>query len=505
MPGTAALPGAVAQRFKFPRNGSPPGDIDEIPMTSAPPSPPLLITTLAEYQTAFWLPVGQFLRERGVDVHFLSFDDRSHERLTAAGLPSVNAFDAARAAGSAATAASFEEWTHRLGVADPNLWMSHERVAFGLRDGGELRRKFCAAAAAAEAALGPLCAGGRFPVVVQELGGFLSVVGTFFAARARGLDHYFIEPSFFKGRFLFLKNTYAAKKLSANPTVDLHPEVRRVLEKTRASQSLVIPVKDKHHYAAPERKIFNARNVKRLLQKWWDQRSGKRQEFGYLGAHVAGHLRMVVNGWRLKGSYTSLESLGRFLYYPLHVPGDVALTLRAPEYFDQLALIDYMARTAPASHRVAFKEHPAMIGALDAGRIRALLRRHDNVALLPPQTNNYEVLKAADAVITVNSKSGAEALLLGKPVFVLGDAFYRFAPSVRRVDHLSQLPGALRAFVQSPGTAPDARAVERFFQEVWDATWPGELYQPTPDAAQRFADSLRQALSTNDRTAVIPA
>ncbi len=466
-------------------------------MTSVSHRPALLITTLAEYQTAFWLRVGLALRDRGVHALFLTYDDRSHERLRAAGLPSLNAFDAARAAGAAAGAPAFDEWVHRLGVADPNLWMSHERVAFGLRDGVELRRKFCAGAAAAEAAVALLRDEGRTPVVVQELGGFLSVIGAFFVARARGLDHYFIEPSFYKGRFLFLKNTFAAQKFAPEPAAELTPEVRRLLEKTRASQSLVIPLKDKHHYAAPERKILNARNVKRFFQKWWDRRMGKRQEFGYLGAHVAGHLRMVANGWRLKGSYTPLNALGRFVYYPLHVPGDVALTLRAPDYFDQLAFIDYLARTVPVSHRVAFKEHPAMIGALDAGRIRSLLRRHDNVFLLSPDTNNYDVLNAAEAVVTVNSKSGAEALMLGKPVFVLGDAFYRQAPSVRRIDHLAQLPGALRALFQGPVAPPDGRAVERFFQEVWNATWPGELYQPTDEAAARFADSLVHAVAAD--------
>jgi hypothetical protein len=75
-------------------------------MTSVSHRPALLITTLAEYQTAFWLRVGLALRDRGVHALFLTYDDRSHERLRAAGLPSLNAFDAARAAGAAAGASS---------------------------------------------------------------------------------------------------------------------------------------------------------------------------------------------------------------------------------------------------------------------------------------------------------------------------------------------------------------------------------------------------------------
>lgn len=44
-----------------------------------------LITTLAEYQTHFWLTVGLKLRELDRQVAFLSFDDRSTELLEAAG------------------------------------------------------------------------------------------------------------------------------------------------------------------------------------------------------------------------------------------------------------------------------------------------------------------------------------------------------------------------------------------------------------------------------------
>src|SRR3546814_5093693 len=45
----------------------------------------LLISTLAEYQTDFWLRVGLECQHRGVDCEFLSFDDRSTEALRQAG------------------------------------------------------------------------------------------------------------------------------------------------------------------------------------------------------------------------------------------------------------------------------------------------------------------------------------------------------------------------------------------------------------------------------------
>ncbi|MGY3357492.1 hypothetical protein ACVWZK_004155 [Bradyrhizobium sp. GM0.4] len=52
----------------------------------------ILITTLAEYQTRFWIPVAQRLRAAGHDVELLAFDDRSAEISAAAGVPVTNMY-----------------------------------------------------------------------------------------------------------------------------------------------------------------------------------------------------------------------------------------------------------------------------------------------------------------------------------------------------------------------------------------------------------------------------
>ena len=194
----------------------------------------------------------------------------------------------------------------------------------------------------------------------------------------------------------------------------------------------------------------------------------------------------------------SLESVGRCVYYPLHVPADVALTIRAPEYLDQCALIDYLCRVTPHTHQVVVKEHPALIGAVPYARMKDLLDRHDNLALLDPGINNYRVLGKADAIVTVNSKSGAEALLLGKPVLVLGDAFYRDSALALRVDALHALPAMLAQALENHASI-DRAAIESFFQDVWDSSLPGELYDVSDENVATFAGSLGRALARAPR------
>ena len=433
------------------------------------------------------------MRNVGHEVAFISFDDRSTEMLCASGFKVFSLSDSS--VGFDTSDGGLDRELKKYGIENLNFWFGHERFAFGIRDSIELRRKLLGALAVADKACVEWQRNGEV-TMVQELGGFLSVIGSYFAARKHGIDNWFVEPSFFRGRLLFLRNSFSA--LSVNSAVDELPskEVEDYLLSAIANSTIVVPQKDKHQYAAPWKKIVNIKNLRRLFEKLLDKYwFGKRQEFGYIGRHISLHAKMLWSELRLRSHYTSIDECKRFVYYPLHVPGDMALTLRSPSYLDQLALIDYIARSVPYTHKVAIKEHPAMIGAVDSGRLLELMAKHDNLILLPPSTNNYKVLSAADAVVSVNSKSGAEATLLGKPVLVLGDAFYSGSPLVHRIDGIQDLPSCLRSVLQQP-TILDHDLVSRYFEAVWRSSFPGELYVNDEDNVRVFMQSMMSATST---------
>jgi hypothetical protein len=456
-------------------------------------TPVILITTLAEYQTAFWAAVGHELRLRSRRVAFLSFDDRSTDMLRNMGFETW-CFEHSDAAGDLSDAA-LSAVLDRFGIKDFPYWSSHERFTFGVRD-AELRRKFLEHLSVAERACSAVTAGGCRAVMVQELGGFLSVIASYYAARRAGVDNWFIEPAFFRGKLFFLKNSFAAHKVTQPAADAVSPEVVKYVAETLATGAIVVPKKDRHQYTAALWKVLNGRNLRRLFRKLFDKYAlGKRQEFGYIGRHVAAHARMLVNSLRLRRHYSPLLAQGPIVYYPMHVPGDMALTLRSPQYLDQLALIELLLRSVPHTHRVAVKEHPAMIGAIDPGRLIELKRRHDNLVLLPPSTNNYDVIRSAELVVSVNSKSGAEAALLGKPVLVLGDAFYRHSPLVCAIDDISQLRSSIGRALSGPAGSVDEDLIYRYFEAVWRDCHPGELYVSDEANVSLFSQSLLSAVS----------
>jgi len=269
----------------------------------------ILISTLAEYQTKFWLAVAKDLRHRGQECAFLSFDDRSSEALSSEGfrvysLPvNTDSIDVSDAA--------IDEATAKYGISDLNSWFTHERVTFAIRDERVLRRKLLAALQLGDQACADLLTSGKRVVMVQEVGGFLSVIGSYFAARKHGVDNWFIEPAFFRGRMFFLRNSFAAPEISKTLPDAVTPAVSEYLANARRTGNIVIPLKDRHHYSTALSKVVNWRNFRRLVDKLSDKYlRGKRQEFGYIGRHVAVHLRMLRNSYHLRKRYLRLDSLG---------------------------------------------------------------------------------------------------------------------------------------------------------------------------------------------------
>ena len=453
-----------------------------------------VITTLAEYQSAFWAGVAEGLIEQGHAVSFISFDDNSTASLRVAGFK-VHALPAS-AWTDATPRDEIEARLTKFGLEDTPYWYAHEKWNFHQWNDATLDQRLFLYLGLCEAALADIGRDGRTPVLIQELGGFLSVIAAYHAARRAGIDNWFVEPSFFKGRCFWLKNTFAARSGFAIDTDRIEPEAMAYLDQARRQQTIVIPLKDKHQYATPARKILNLRNLLRLMEKAADKYlRGKRQEFNHLGAVVRRHLGTLTAAWRLRKAYTPLGDLDRFVYYPLHVPGDMALTLRSPGCLDQLSLIEVISRQLPRGVKLAIKEHPAMIGALGATAILGVLKRNRNIALIDPAQNNYDVMSGCRAVVSVNSKSGAEALMLDKPVFVLGDAFYRGQGLTTDLKTASDLQPLLRKALEAPTPVDETRRAA-VFSAIWRESHLGELYVTDLGNIEAFTRSLVIATGT---------
>ena len=93
-------------------------------------------------------------------------------------------------------------------------------------------------------------------------------------------------------------------------------------------------------------------------------------------------------------------------------------------------------------------------------------------------------------VVTINSKSGAEALTLQKNVIVLGDAFYTKSPLVNELRDLSKLSEAITENLNK--IPADKDCIYRYFSSVWSKSYSGDLYQLDESNVKLFSEVIER-------------
>jgi len=428
----------------------------------------IIFTSLAFNQTKYFTSLAKKLNSKGYSVSIVCFHEPSVKYVENNNIKAYNIFSIVDYLNQ------FPE-PQDIGIKELILLISHEKLCFGIKNSDILINKLKNYLGAMLYVYKEILKESNKIIVIQEYGGFISLMSSFYAARHLGIDNIFIEPSFFKGRLLFTINTLKAFRIKEDKRRNIKKEVIKYLDNAIKQQVVVIPDKDKHQYRNPLLKVMDIQNVRRLFKKLVDKYVYKnREEFSHIKHYVYLHIYMIFNRLRIKKYYQSLPKGKKIIYFPLHVPNDASLTIRSPEYHDQYALLDYVCRILPKNYVLCFKEHPALVGALNNTRIKQLFQRYDNVILLNPEIRNYSVLNCASAVLTVNSKSGAEALLLGKQVLVLGDAFYTDSLLVEKVESLETLRSKLLSIDNN--LPLEKKKIINFFNSIWNQTYPGQLY-----------------------------
>lgn len=176
----------------------------------------------------------------------------------------------------------------------------------------------------------------------------------------------------------------------------------------------------------------------------------------------------------------------KFYYFPLHVHDDSQITLRNPQFCDQLWIIEYISRSLPSDIRLVVKFHPGLDGSMPLRFVRSM-RALENVVLLRGRVNSHEVVRQCLGVIVINSTVAFEALLQSKPVLVLGRwAFGRLGMTLH-CDDLSTLPGALGELRRF---RPDPQGLRRTLYDLY-----GEMYRCSFNREPIEHDQLAAALS----------
>jgi len=171
-------------------------------------------------------------------------------------------------------------------------------------------------------------------------------------------------------------------------------------------------------------------------------------------------IKQVVERWfwrrRIAHEQPVLPTIAkdtRFIFMPLHVEPEASLQVEAQWADNQLAIIGWLAKTAPAGWLVVVKEHPGQPSARING-FWEQLRQMPNV-LIAATLEPAEALAArADIVAVVNSTVGLQAALHGKPVITYHKKYIgRLMQHVLFADSYDTTEAAIRRVIS--GDIPD--------------------------------------------------
>lgn len=371
--------------------------------------------------------------------------------------------------------------------------VQHEQLTFGIQDPELCYDKFMRLIFACETILKDLEA--RFPQaeekhILQELAGFLGPLSLYYVGLQRGWNSWMTEPSFYKGRIHLVHNSLFLD-IPKKPLGETTPaQVQNYLDEALKNKVVVAATKDAHHYKDMGlQKVFNWTNLKKLSRKVaYKYIFREKQEFDHIGNHVSRYLKMMLNRYRNEKHYSQLSDLPadkKFYYFPFHVQLDFSLTIRSPQWLDQLALIEKILEYLPENVLLLTKEHPASIGCLDQDRLDRLLN-HPQFRLLHPMINSHDVLERTQAVVTINSKVGAEAYCKGIPVFTFGKAFYTEKGLIPHFENWNQA----RSWLHQPVPLKSLMDWKSFLDQVWESSIATELYDLSPINVENFSNGI---------------
>jgi uncharacterized pyridoxamine 5'-phosphate oxidase family protein len=127
-----------------------------------------------------------------------------------------------------------------------------------------------------------------------------------------------------------------------------------------------------------------------------------------------------------------------YFLYPVHMSPEASTLILAHHYVNQLETVINISRVLPANVYLYVKEHKSALGDRFLDFYRQL-KKYPNIKIISPAENIYDLILRAKGIITLSSTVGWEALLLKKPVMVLGNVFYNDTGLALPVSSYSEL------------------------------------------------------------------
>lgn len=131
----------------------------------------------------------------------------------------------------------------------------------------------------------------------------------------------------------------------------------------------------------------------------------------------------------------------QFYLFGLHFQPEATTLVNAANYEKQLYAIDLIAKSIPVNSILYVKEHYTDLGHRETYFYKKI-KSYPNVRIINPWENSRLLIEKSLGVITLAGTMGWEAILLNKPVFLLGKMFYssfKYTNNIHDINDLSYI------------------------------------------------------------------
>ncbi|WLH47915.1 capsular polysaccharide export protein, LipB/KpsS family [Pseudomonas beijingensis] len=157
-----------------------------------------------------------------------------------------------------------------------------------------------------------------------------------------------------------------------------------------------------------------------------------------------------------------------FYVYPIHFHPESSTSVLSPLYTNEFNNILNISNCLPFGVKLYVKDHMSAYGCQPAEFYRKVSAL-PGVRLVKPSHNIKKLIIKSQGLITVNSTAGFEALILGRPVYLLGRVFYQDFPGVVKLNNFSEIPSGLEML------DVDAKMVAAHIVAYYRYTYEGDL------------------------------
>jgi len=156
-----------------------------------------------------------------------------------------------------------------------------------------------------------------------------------------------------------------------------------------------------------------------------------------------------------------------YVFFPLHVNPEASTMIYAPDFVDQIAVIEALSKNIPLGYKLYVKEHPIMIG-LRPKNFYKEIKKYPNVVLVSPFADNFLCIRNAALVSVITGTAGWEGLLMGLPVLTFGHNIYTHVDLTQSCTDYSKLGSLIFSLIHNSSDHDLKRHKIRAFLKALD-------------------------------------